>query len=242
MSSVSNEFRMAALRRGILVVSTRGAVDKLTAFSAGIELANLGFIVENPNQLCGVDHQTLDDTITRAREIAGSDRDVNPVNPGYPVPELATLEATMEQILHCRSHGTLLPNHPSTAGNGLSIKEMVSNARNLRVVNAWTAAKELTSTLASDTETLSAEDKVMLELAVQVMPPAVEFVIETVKNSKNAENVKSFLSAVVNNEPHRSKRNMVLSRDEVVQAVVPVITNHDVLNAVTELFAVPADS
>ena len=243
MSSVTAEFRMAALRRGILATSTRGGVDEATAFAGALELANLGFIVEAPNSLRSVDQDTITDTIERAREIVGADRDMTPIYPGFPqqVQDLPTMTLLMEQILHYWSAGALLPDYPTVARKGLPIADMLRNARTLRVVNAWAAAKELTTELTSNPVALSEDDKVMLKSAVQVMPPTIDAVVETVKNSRNGENVQSFISAVVNNEPHRSKRNMLLSRDEIAMAVIPVVANSDVLlRTVLTLFTTPA--
>lgn len=243
MSKISSEFRMAALRRGMLVTSTRGGVHPTVAFASAIELANLGFVVENTDRLVSVDQQTISDTIERAREIVGADRDMTPIYPGYPVQVqgLSTMTLLMEQIIHYWSAGTLLPDHPSIVRKGLAIEDMLRNARPLRVVNAWAAAEELITELVCSPVALSADDKVLLASAIEVEPPTIEALVATVKNARSGENIQSFLSAVEKNIPASYKKAPRLSRNEIALAVIPVVSNADVLlRAVLTLFTAPA--
>ena len=243
MSKITAEFRLSALRRGMLVTSTRGGTSDAIAFAAAIEFANLGFVV-SPEKLSLVDNETITDAIASARKIMGADRDMTPIYPGFPhqVQELPTMTLLMEQILHYWSAGALLPDYPSVVREGLPIEDALRNARSLRVVNAWAAAKELAYELASNPVALSVDDKALLVAAIQVEPPTIETVVETVKNSRNGENVQSFLSAVSKNAPQLAHlRKRLLSRNEIALAVIPVVANADVLlRAVLTLFTVPA--
>lgn len=239
MSKITSEFRLSALRRGLLVTSDRGGVSDAVAFAGAIEFANLGFIV-SPEKLTSVSEKTITDALAQARKIVGADRDMTPIYPGFPaqVQELSTMTLLMEQILHYWSAGTLLPNYPDVVRDGLPIKDALRNARELRVVNAWAAAKEITTELVTKPVALSVDDKTLLAAAVQVEPPTVEFIVDTVKASRNGENIQSFVSAVHKNVPLPHRRDRALSTTELALAVIPVVPNADVLlRVVLSLYA-----
>lgn len=234
MSKITAEFRLAALRRGLLVSTTRGASTDAEAFAGAIELANLGFVVE-PARLRTVSPETVTATIKQARKIMGADRDMTPIYPGFPaqVQELSTMTLLVEQILHYWTAGALLPNYPSVVRDGLPIADMLRNARELRVVSAAAAARELTTALVSNPVAISVDDKALLNAAMELQKPTVEQVIETVKISRNGENVQSFIAAVA--------KNSGISRNELALAVIPVVSNADVLlRVVLALFTVSA--
>lgn len=222
MSKITAEFRLAALRRGMLVTSTRGASTDAVAFAGAIELANLGFVVD-PSALRTVSTEAITDTIKQARKIMGADRDMTPIYPGFPkqVQELSTMTLLVEQILHYWSGGALLPDYPAIVRDGLAIEDMLRNARTLRVVGAAAAARELITDLVSNPVAISVDDKALLLSALTLQKPSLVLVAETVKNSRNGENVQSFIAAV----------NKVggFSRDELALAVIPVVSNSDVL-------------
>jgi hypothetical protein len=230
MSKITAEFRLAALRRGLLVNPTRGASTESIAFAGAIELANLGFIV-SPADLRVVSDGTIADTIKQARKIVGADRDMTPIYPGFPkqVQELSTMTLLIEQILHYWSAGTLLPNYPSVIRDGLPIEDALRNARTLRVVGAAAAARELTVALVSSPVAISVDDKNLLLAAMELQKPSIELIAETVKNSRNGENVQSFISAV----------NKVGGREDLALTVIPAVSNADVLlRVVLSLFTV----
>lgn len=222
MSKITADFRLAALRRGMLVTSTRGASTDAVTFAGAIELANLGFVVD-PSALRTVSTETITDTIKQARKIMGADRDMTPIYPGFPtqVQELSTMTLLVEQILHYWSGGALLPDYPAIVRDGLAIEDMLRNARALRVVGAAAAARELTTALVSNAVAISVDDKALLLSAMELQKPTVEQVVETVKISRNGENVQSFIAAVA--------KNSGIARNELALAVIPVAANADVL-------------
>ena len=233
MSKITAEFRSSALRRGLLVKTAKGSTNDALAFAGAIELANLGFVV-SPADLATVSEATITDTVKQARAIIGADRDMTPIYPGFPkqVQELSTMTLLVEQILHYWSAGALLPDYPSVVRDGLPIVDMLRNARALRVVSAAEAARELIAELVSHPVALSVDDKNLLESAMMLQRPSVELIVETVKKSRNGENVQSFLAAVL--------ASGAVSPDELALAVIPVVSNSDVLlRAVLTLFANP---
>lgn len=232
MSKITAELRSSALRRGLLVNPAKGSSSEAVAFAGAIELANLGFVV-SPADLSAVSEKTLTETIKQARKIVGADRDMTPIYPGFPkqVQELSTMTLLVEQILHYWSGGVLLPDYPDVVRDGLPIADMLRNARNLRVVSAAAAARELTVGLVSSPVAMSVDDKALLLAALQLQKPDVELVVDTVKVSRNGENIQSFISAV-------SKVGGIPAKD-IALAVIPVIANSDtLLRVVLSLFSV----
>jgi hypothetical protein len=222
MSKITAEFRSSALRRGLLVESTRGGSSESVAFAGAIELANLGFVV-SPADLRAVSESAIEETIKQARKIMGADRDMTPIYPGFPkqVQELSTMTLLVEQILHYWSAGALLPDYPSVVRDGLPIADMLRNARALRVVRAAEAARELTNELVSSPVALSVDDKNLLTAAMHLHKPSLEDVVATVKASRNGENIQSFITAVA--------QVSTISRADIALAVVPAVANSDVL-------------
>lgn len=222
MSKITAEFRSSALRRGLLVKPAKGTSSDTFAFAGVIELANLGFIT-SPTDLRQMSNETITETIKQARKIVGADRDMVPVYPGFPkqVEELSTMTLLVEQILHYWSGGALLPDYPSIVREGLAIEDALRNARTLRVVSAPAAARELITDLVSNPVAISVDDKELLTAAMLLQKPSIELIVETVKKSRNGENIQSFISAV----------NKVggLPRTDVALAVIPVVANADVL-------------
>lgn len=235
MSKITAEFRLSALRRGLLIKPAKGSSSESLAFAGAIELANLGFVV-SPAELADVSNATITETIKEARKVVGADRDMTPIYPGFPkqVQELSTMTLLVEQILHYWSAGALLPNYPSIVRDGLPIEDMLRNARSLRVVPAAIAARELTAELVSNPIALSVDDKALLLSALNLYKPSIELVVETVKNSRNGENIQSFLSAVITTGSANFRNDLAL-------AVIPVVANADVLlRVVLALFTVPS--
>jgi hypothetical protein len=222
MSKITAEFRLAALRRGMLVESTRGASSESIAFAGAIELANLGFVVP-PAELRLVSTEAIQETIKQARVIMGADRDMTPIYPGFPkqVQELSTMTLLMEQILHYWSAGALLPDYPDVVREGLAIEDMLRNARALQVVRASVAAQKLILELVTNPVALSVDDKNLLRSAMQVNKPSLDAVVVAVKNSRNGENIQSFIAAV-------AKLGTIAPKD-IALAVIPVVKNSDVL-------------
>lgn len=232
MSKITADFRSSALRRGLLIKPAKGTSSEGLAFAGAIELANLGFVV-SPADLATVSEKTLTETITQARKIVGADRDMTPIYPGFPkqVEELSTMTLLIEQILHYWTAGALLPDYPTVVRDGLPIADMLRSARALRVVSASTAARELIVELVSNPVAMSADDKDLLGAALEHQKASVELVVDTVKTSRNGENVQTFISAV--------SKTGVVPRDELALAVIPAASNSDVLlRAVLTLFSI----
>lgn len=234
-TKITDEFRLAALRRGMIVTSTRSATSAEAAFAAAIEFANLGFIV-SPEHLRG---RMSDDEISRvlkqARSIVGADRDMTPIYPGFPaqVQELSTTTLLMEQILHYWTAGALLPDYPATVRDGLPIKDMLRNARELKVINAWAAASEITKTLTSSPVALSQDDKNLLLYAVKLSDPNLEEIAEPIWDARNGENIQSYVSAV--------RQASIGTPEDIAKTLIPLVSNTDaLLRVVLTLFTVPA--
>lgn len=234
MSKITSEFRSSALRRGMLIKPAKGVSSQNVAYAASIEFANLGFIVA-PAELAEVSEATLTDTLKQARSIVGADRDMTPIYPGFPkqVQELSTMTLLVEQILHYWTGGAFLPDYPTVVRDGLPIADMLRNARNLRVVSASDAARELTKELVSNPVAISVDDKALLRAALTLHKPTAVSVVETVSTARNGENIQSFISAVqeVGN----------LTAAEIAFSAVPVAANTDILlRIVLALFTEPA--
>lgn len=232
MSKITAEFRLSALRRGMLVENTRGASSESIAYAGAIELANLGFVVP-PADLRTVSTEAIQETIKQARVIMGADRDMTPIYPGFPkqVQELSTMTLLVEQIFHYWSGGALLPDYPDVVREGLAIEDMLRNARALRVVRASVAAKELITELATNPVALSVDDKNLMRSAMQMNKPSLEAVVETVKKSRNGENIQSFVTAVAGLG--------TIAPKDIALAVIPVLSNADaMLRVVLALYTV----
>lgn len=222
MSKITEDFRSAALRRGLLVKPAKGSANSGIAYAGAIELANLGFVVD-PKELVNVGVETITETIRLARKIMGADRDMTPIYPGFPqqVQELSTMTLLVEQILHYFSGGKLLPNYPTIAREGLALEDMLRNARSLKVVKASDAAKEIVTSLVTNPVAISDDDKALLKGALELQKPDAKFIAKTVKDARNGENIQSFITAV--------KDVSSFSNSELVLIVLPVIFNNDTL-------------
>ena len=233
MSKITNEFRQSALRRGLLVAPSKGTSSKAFAYAGSLELANLGFIVA-PSELEKVSNAAVNDAIKQARTIVGADRDMTPIYPGFPqqVQALSTTTLLVEQILHYWTGGAFLPDYPTIAREGLPIEDMLRNARELKVVSAAAAARELSLELVSNPVALSVDDKALMEAALTHQHPSVEDVVSAVRSARNGENIQSYISAVA--------KTGSLSETELALAVIPAVSNSDVLlRVMLALFTAP---
>lgn len=235
MSKITAEFRSSALRRGMLIKPAKGKSSQNIAFAGSIELANLGFIV-SPTELAEVSDTTITEIVKEARKIVGADRDMTPIYPGFPkqVQELSTMTLLVEQILHYWTGGAFLPNYPTIVRDGLAIEDMLRNARALRVVSAAAAARELIDELVSNPVAISVDDKALLLAALTLQKPSLDLVVETVKKSRNGENIQSYIAAL-------RKTVTGFSNEELALALLPVVLNSDVLlRVVLSLYTIAA--
>jgi hypothetical protein len=224
MSQITASFRQSALRRGIVVATknkTAGAELHLR-HAATLEMANLGFLV-NPEDLTSLSTAALTNMIADARKVIGADRNMKPIYPGFPkqVEDLDTLTLWVEQIMHYLSGGTLLPNYPDVVREGLPLKDMLRNARKVSVLPAAQTARELTEGFTTSAIALSADDKAILKGAIEIQHPSVEDISRIAKNSRNGENMQTFLAY--------TREVGSLTDNELLEAVVPYTDNVDQL-------------
>lgn len=235
MGQITAAFIESALRRGVVVQSNKKtATDKKVAYAATVEMANLGFFVK-PDELEGMSPDALKQMIALARKVIGADRDMVPVYPGFPkqVEELDTLTLLVEQILHYWTWGAFLPNYPTIVREGLPLEDMVRGARELKVLPAVDAARDLTKTLTSAPVALSEDDRNLLEACVKMQHPTLAEVTQVAQASRNGENLQTFVRAVYSTCNY--------SVEELVAAVAPACDNTDqLLRLLLAVAAAPA--
>lgn len=222
MAQITAAFRQAALRRGILIRPNSGKATKAVAFAAGIEFANLGFVI-NPTELENFSDAELNKQLTEVRKIMGADRDMTPIYPGFPqqVAELSTLTLLVEQILHYWTGGAFLPDYPTVAREGLPIEDMLRDARELRVLPAAAAAREIIRDLTLAPVAISEDDVNLLNGAAELQHPDLALIKELASEAKNGENLQHFIAAAAAVSGH--------SVDEVFAAAAPGASNLDQL-------------
>lgn len=235
MARITAAYREAALRRGILLQTSKDAKTPIhLTNAAAIELANLGFLV-NPNELSGMTVEALEASIKLARKVIGADRKMKPIYPGFPeqVENLDTLTLLVEQILHYWTAGAFLPNHPEVVREGLPLADMLRNARKVSVLSAAATARELTRQLATNPVAISVDDKSLLKGSIELQHPDIELVREIAKASRNGENLQTFVKLTAG--------VTALTADELLAAVTPHADNTDqLLRVVLALFAAPS--
>lgn len=222
MAQITAAFRQAALRRGILIRPNSGKATKAVAFAAGIEFANLGFVI-NPTELENFSDAELNKQLTEVRKIMGADRDMTPIYPGFPqqVAELDTMTLLIEQILHYWTGGAFLPNYPTVAREGLPIEDMLRDARELRVLPAAAAAREILRDLTLAPVAISEDDVNLLNGAAELQHPDLDLIKELASEAKNGENLQHFIAAAAAVSGH--------TVDEVFAAAAPGASNLDQL-------------
>lgn len=235
MARITAAYREAALRRGILLQTSKDAKTPIhLTNAAAIELANLGFLV-NPNELSGMTVEALEASIKLARKVIGADRKMKPIYPGFPeqVENLDTLTLLVEQILHYWTAGAFLPNHPEVVREGLPLRDMLRNARKVSVLSAAATAREMTRQLTTNPVAISVDDKSLLKGSIELQHPDIELVREIAKASRNGENLQTFVKLTA--------EVTALTADELLAAVAPHADNADqLLRVVLALFAAPS--
>lgn len=208
MAQPTASFRQAALRRGALILSdSEVAASEQIALAALVEFANLGFIAELDG-LKRLSTESLTASLAEARKVIGADRAMDPIYPGFPkqVEELPTLTLLVEQILHYWSGGTLLPDYPQVARDGLPIQDMLRSPRLLKVHPALDYAKLILESLVGNPVAISPDDRVLLKELVgyYYTQPSVLSTTDTLKEigalinrSANGENVQLYVKALL---------------------------------------------
>lgn len=237
MTKITEDFRISALRRGIIVRANRDAATPTHLIQAAVlEMANLGFLVK-PEDLSGVNVNALIAMMSDARKIMGADRDMTPIYPGFPkqVEDLATLTLLVEQILHYWTAGAFLPDYPTIAREGLPLEDMLRNAREVRVLSAAATAREFTLSITTSPVALSEDDRALLEAAIELQHPNLAHVTEVAKLSRNGENLQSFVKSVF--------IICDFTVAELVSAVAPACDSTDqLLRTVLAVASAPADA
>lgn len=234
MAQITADFREAALRRGIVVKSSKSEGADHLISAAAVEMANLGFLVE-PAELKGMDAQALSAMLEDARKLVGADRAMDPIYPGFPaqVKDLSTARMLAEQIFHYLSHGYYLPDYPTVVRKGLPLEDMVRGARKVTVLPAAATARELTRSLTLDPLALSEDERTLLKGCVELQMPTLEAVAELSRQARHGENLQSFISAVhsVGNYTPR----------ELLAAALPGVSTADhLLRLVLAVLSAPA--
>lgn len=235
MARITAAYREAALRRGVLLKTSKDAKTAVhLTNAAAIELANLGFLV-NPTDLSGMSVDALQESIKLARKVIGADRKMKPIYPGFPeqVEDLDTITLLVEQILHYWTGGAFLPDYPELVREGLPLQDMLRNARKVTVLSAAATARELTRQLTTNPVAISVDDKSLLKGSIELQHPDIELVRELAKAARNGENLQTFvkLTAEVTD----------LTANELLEAVAPFSDNADqLLRVVLALYAAPS--
>ena len=190
-----------ALRTGYLVATpAAGPVlgDELSAAFI-VELANLGFIVTNPDKAKEIPTSQAEDTLNAARAIVGTDRDTTPIYPGFPqqVKDLPTVTLIVEQILHYLSGGTLLPDYPDVIREGLSLDDAVRSGKKVEIIDqADYSATQLASLMLRANAFSEVEKQVLRDVVGAGLTE--DEVVKHYTTTKNHENAHSFVNALIN--------------------------------------------
>lgn len=196
--------QQSALREGYLLYNPRSGSPRLSELLRHafiVELANLGFIITNPDDLKNVSQNYAKNVLSAARRIVGSDRDTTPIYPGFPkqVEELSTTTLLVEQILHYLSGGTLLPDYPDVIRPGLPIADAVNSAKKITVTDESVYAFDTLRELSRVTNAFSDQDRERLSQAMMLASHTID--IDAVKDyymkTKNHENAQAFVIAAI---------------------------------------------
>jgi hypothetical protein len=237
MAKITVKYRQAALRRGIILKTKQDAqTAEHLLQAASLELANLGFLVK-PEALTGMSAEALTAVISDARKVIGADRTMTPIYPGFPqqVEDLPTLTLLVEQLLHYWSGGTLLPNYPTIARDGLPLEDMFRNARKVEVLPAAATGRKLAEELATNSIAISEDDKALLKGSLELQHPSLEEIARIAKSAHNGENLQTYLTYV--------RELTAFTDNELLEAVVPFTDNVDqLLRVVLTVASAPAEA
>lgn len=237
MAQITKTFRIAALRRGIVVKGNKAEATPAHLTNAAVlEMANLGFLV-TPEALSGMGTKALTAMLADARTVIGADRDMTPIYPGFPkqVEDLDTLTLLVEQILHYWTAGAFRPNYPTIVREGLPLEDMLRTVREVRVLSASATARELIRDLTTSVVALSEDERALLTSAMELQHPDLALMADIARASRNGENLQTFVKGAYAVGSY--------SVDEVLGAVAPACDNLDqLLRIVLALASEPADA
>lgn len=223
MGVISTAYRLAALRSGVVIRSSRSwETPESLVYAAVLEMANYGYRI-NPVAIEGMSESALTEMLEQARAIKGADRDMTPIYPGFPkqVQELSTLQLLVEQIMHYWTAGAFLPDHPTVVREGLPLGDIAANVQELAVLEAGPAARHFIEQLTARGVAISEAEASLLRGSVAVARPDAEFVTDVLKKSRHGENMQHLLSSLLGEG--------VFTRHELVVLFAPVMRNVDQL-------------
>lgn len=223
MSKITSDFRLSALRNGVVVRSARNfdVADNIR-HAALVEMLNLGFMVDHEG-LKGMSKDALSTMIADARIVVGADRQMRPIYPGFPnqVKNLDTATLWWEQIVHYWSGGTLLPNYPDTLRKGLPLEDAIRASREVKVLTAGEAASHFIRTLTTKGVAMSEDERTLLRGSVALSVPTLDEVAQVTAAARNGENMQALFLAL---EVHGN-----YSASDMVVALAPSCKNADQL-------------
>lgn len=198
MGNITADYRLAALRHGVVIRSRAKDSSDTLVYAAVLEMANYGYRV-NPDALRGMSASALTDMLSDARAIKGADRDMAPIYPGFPkqVQELDTLTLLIEQILHYWTAGAFLPDHPAVIREGLPLEDILADVQEVQVLEAGPAARHFISTLTTRGVAVSEAERELLRGSVAVARPDADTVVEVLRSARNGENIQILVDALL---------------------------------------------
>lgn len=226
MSHITDDFRVAAMRYGMLIQSAnRKPATEAIQKAAFIEMANLGFNVRLED--LDMSETALTQMIRDARKVVGDDRVQKPVYPGFPkqVQELSTLTMLVEQILHYWTAGAFLPAYPDEVRPGLPLSDFARAPLALRAVKAGVAGREVLEKFVLSTIALSEGDQRLLLGAYAVVMPSLEEVADLAGRAKNGENMQHLVTAaaVIGCFPSSDLVSAIVPRVHTLDGVLRVV-------------------
>ena len=235
MGNITAEYRLAALRHGVVIRSRAKDSSDAHTFAAMIEMANYGYRV-NPEDLRGMSSAALRAMLDDARAIKGADRDMTPIYPGFPkqVQDLDTLTLLVEQILHYWSGGTFLPDYPHVVREGLPLEDIVSDTTAVQVLEAGPAARHFITELTRRGVAISEAERDLLRGGVAVARPDADMVREVMHGARNDENVQVLINALLS-------EGVFGENDVIVQFAGSVRTVDSLLRLVLSAIGTPYD-
>ncbi len=197
MGNITDDYRRAALRHGVIVRSRGNTSSDALTYAAVMEMANYGYRVD-PRDIAGMSDAALTAMVNDARAIKGADRDMNPIYPGFPeqVQELDTLTLLIEQLMHYWTAGAFLPNHPTVIREGLPLEDIAAHVHAVQVLEAGPSSRYFVQTLTSRGVAISEAEVSLLRGSVAVAHPDVNTVRAALNSSHNGENIAHLLTAL----------------------------------------------
>lgn len=228
---ITETLTCAALRRGIVLTGARGETSATGAFTASIELLNLGYLVA-PSELDGISDARLSEIIAVARKVSGTTRAYIPMYPNFPaqVRELPTMQLIIDQLLHYLTLGTPMVDTTVTIRPGLPLSDMLTSSKPLRVVRYADLTVEV-KTVVGQFAAMSADDFTFVRAAFgrNKVARSLGDIIDGAMNKENRQ--KAVLAYASNNDA---------AADTVIDAVSRALDADDLLRTILAIYTVNA--